>query len=78
MYSEPSMITFAEAHQQTLLNVAANARPLSGTPSRRPARPSLGITVRQYLGPALIALGTRLQADLSVSAGSMPNLQKAH
>lgn len=78
MYSEPSMITFAEAHQQTLLTVAANARPITGTASRRPVRPSLGVAIWQYLGPALIALGTRLQADLSVGAGSVPSLQKAH
>lgn len=78
MHSEPSMITFAEAHQRTLLTVAANARPITGTASRRPARPSIGVAIRRSLGPALIALGTRLQADVSPIAGSNSSLQGAH
>lgn len=73
-----SMIFHAEAHQQELLTIAAKTRPIACNKTNRHALPSSVVAVRQFLGSALIALGTRLQTDMSTSAGSMATLRGAH
>ena len=75
-----SMIAHAEARQQTLLTIAAGVRPIAGNQTNRNARPAWNSALRQFLGSVLVTLGTRLQVqtDMSAGTGSLASLRGAH